>query len=364
MAFTYHSPDQLQALGEKIRDKAVQVTMAQAASYAQAQQAANNDDTRSDTGQLTKVPGYTTPVTGRPDDEGNLRGYVGATYDGIPAMFARFALPDPDECRPMLDALHRVAASIRVDLTMTRKDGTVSAPAAVHPMAGVASVGETVDLINTRMKSWDGTAALAFGNYLRNNVDAAELQREVTMSLAIALEAQLEVNRRINTDIWEIGQKTYKVLEGLDAWCPGSSGAKSAALLTIGGAIAAVIFAGATAGVGGAAIGAAVGAAVGVEAIQSIATIWTNSAPLQNQKVTIGGMTVPPVIAGMQNAMTQLLKGIDAQQQQLVAGLGQYSAAVHDARDKLLVPAPQEGLGKFRNADASELSGPAGVHLR
>ena len=348
MAFRYHSPDQLQALGEQIRAKAIQVTMDQAASYSQAQQAANNDATRSDTGQLTQVPGYSTPAGGRPDDEGNLRAYVGQAC----------ALPDPAECRPMLDALHRVAASSRVDLAMTRQDGTGSAPAAIRPLAGVAPVGETVDVIRTRMKSWEGQAALAFTNYLHQHVEAAALQREVTMSLAIALEAQLEIDRRINTDIWEIGQKTLKALESLDAWSPGSSGAKSAALLTIAGAIAAVIFAGATAGAGAAALGAA----VGVEAIQRIATIWTNSAPLESKTVVIGGLTVPPVITGMQNAMTELQKGIDGQQQQLVDGLNKYTAAVHGVWNKLLIAAPDD-LGALRGADAAPLAGPGGLHV-
>ncbi|MEU4219695.1 hypothetical protein [Actinoplanes sp. NPDC026623] len=92
MAFTYHSPAELQTLGEKIRAKAVQVTMDQAASYASAQQAANNDATRSDTGQLPQVPGYTTPAHGRPDDESNLHAYVGQAYAGIPALFAASGL--------------------------------------------------------------------------------------------------------------------------------------------------------------------------------------------------------------------------------------------------------------------------------
>ncbi|MEV4639209.1 hypothetical protein AB0J80_17825 [Actinoplanes sp. NPDC049548] len=359
MAFTYHSPADLQALGEKIRKKAIEVTMDQAESYGEAQQAANNDATRSDTGQQTQVPGYTTPTSGRPDDEGNLRAYVTQAYAEIPAMFAGFALPNPDDSRSMLDALYSVAATVQVDLQLTSRNNTVATPQAVSPITGTAQVGEVVDLINGHMKQWTGGAALAFEQYLKNNVRAAALQREFALSLALGLEVQLEINRRINTDIWEIGQKTYKALEGLDAWCPGANASKSVALLTIAGAIAAVIFAGATAGAGGAAFAAA----VGVEGLQSLATTLSNTGPLQNKKVDIGGMTVPPIIAGMQNAMTELSKSIDALQCDLTSSLSTFAQDVGKNWNKLLIPGPDE-LNAARTANSAALRTEGGFYAR
>ena len=350
MAFTYHSPGELQSLGEKIRDKAIAVTMDQADSYAQAQQSANNDATRSDTGQLTQLPGYTTPAQGRPDDEANLQAYVGQAYGGIPAMFAAFALPNPDDNRPMLDALYAVAATVQVDLQLTGDDGKISAPNAVSPIAGTAPVAEVVDLITGHMKEWSGDAALAFEVYLKNNVRAAALHREIALSLALGLEAQLEINRRINTDIWEIGDKTYKALEGLDAWCPGADASKSVALLTIAGAIAAVIFAGATAGAGAAAFATA----VGVEGIQSLATTLSNLGPLEEQKVDIGGATVPPIITGMQNAMTELDKALDAQQQELADGLATFAQNVSANWKTIMVTPPRE-INDISTADGARL---------
>jgi len=358
MAFTYHSAADLQALGEKIRKKAIEVTMDQSASYSQAQQAANNDATRSDNGQPTQVPGYTTPAHGRPDDEGSLRAYVTQAYAGIPAMFTAFALPNPDASRPMLDALYSVAATVQVDLQMTARNNTVAAPDAVKPIAGTAQVGEVVDLIKGHMKEWTGNAALAFEHYLENNLRASALQREVALSLALGLEAQLEINRRINTDIWEIGQKTYKALDGLDAWCPGANASRSVALLTISGAIAAVIFAGATAGAGGAAFAAA----VGVEGLQSLATTLSNTGPLQDKRVDIGGMTVPPIIAGMQNAMSELTKSIDAQQQELAGGLNKFAQNVHANWQKIMISSPR-ALNAVRNVDSTTLRTPSGFFL-
>ncbi|GAB2617967.1 hypothetical protein Aab01nite_31530 [Paractinoplanes abujensis] len=359
MAFTYHSPAELQQLGERIRDKAVQVTMDQAASYAEAQQAANNDATRSDTGQMTQVPTYSTPVSGRPDDEDNLRSYVGQAYAEIPALFAAFGLPDPDASRPMLDALYSVAATVAVDLQLTSRDNKITAPDATAPISGTAPLAEVADLIDGHLKNWSGDAALAFEVYLKNNIRAAALHREIALSLALGLEAQLEINRRTNTDIWEIGQKTYKALEGLDAWCPGANASKSTAMLTIAGAIAAVIFAGATAGAGGAAFAAA----VGVEGLQSLATTLSNVGPLQNKKVDIGGMTVPPIITGMQNAMTTLTKSIDAQQQELAAGLSSFTQSVHANWNKILIPGPRE-LNDVRNAGGAALKASGDFRVR
>ncbi len=304
------------------------------------------------------MPGYTTPAHGRPDDEGSLRAYVTQAYAGIPAMFTAFALPNPDDSRPMLDALYSVAATVQVDLQMTARNNTVAAPDAVKPIAGTAQVGEVVDLIKGHMKEWTGNAALAFEHYLENNLRASALQREVALSLALGLEAQLEINRRINTDIWEIGQKTYKALDGLDAWCPGANASRSVALLTISGAIAAVIFAGATAGAGGAAFAAA----VGVEGLQSLATTLSNTGPLQDKKVDIGGMTVPPIIAGMQNAMSELTKSIDAQQQELAGGLNKFAQNVHANWQKIMISSPR-ALNAVRNVDSTALRTPSGFFL-
>jgi len=259
----------------------------------------------------------------------------------------------------MLEALYGVAATVRVDLRMTERNNSVSAPDAVKPLAGTARVDEVVNLVTSRMKQWQGNAALAFTNYLDRNADAAALQRDVALSLAVSLEAQLEVNRRINTDIWEIGQKTYKALDGLDAWCPGGNASKSVALLTIGGAIAAVIFAGATAGAGTAAFAAA----VGVEGWQSLATIWSNSAPLKTEEAPIGGMTVPPIITGMQNAMQKLTKSADTQQQELVRGISEYTQAVHSNWHSLLIDGPEE-LGRVRSADRAGLENSNGIFVR
>jgi hypothetical protein len=106
------------------------------------------------------------------------------------------------------------SATVQIDLKMISENNTVVAPSATRPIPGAAQVGEIAGLVRSHLKEWSGKAATAFELYLDDNARAATLQREVTLSLALALEAQLEVNRRLNTDIWEIGQKTYKALDG------------------------------------------------------------------------------------------------------------------------------------------------------
>ncbi|WP_143232253.1 hypothetical protein [Actinoplanes regularis] len=336
--------------------------MDQSASYSAAQQAANNDATRAETGQLTQAEGYTPPTHGRPDDEDNLRSWVSQAYAEIPAMFAAFALPSPDTCRPALEALYGTAATVQVDLQMVARDNSVTAPNAVRPLADTAQVGEVVDLIRSHMSQWRGTAATAFKGYLKTSESAAALHRELALSLALGLETQLEINRRINTDIWTIGQQTLKALDGLDSWCPGGNASKVTALITIGGAIAAVVYAGVAVEAGAAA--SALAGAVGVEGWQSLGTILGNTGPFQEKKVGIGGMTVPPIITGMQNAMTELSKTADALQQQLTEGLSKYTLTVHTNSnwDRLLI-SPPEQFTRYTHANAQTLRTPDGLYV-
>jgi spore maturation protein SpmB len=365
MAFVYHWPGDLQSLGERIRDKAISVTMDQAASYAAAQQDANNDATRSDTGQLTRVPGYHTPASGRPDDEANLRAYLEQAYAGIPALFTAFALPDPDGCRPLADALDAVAATVRVDLTLTAGPTSVAPPATANALAGAAPVGQMVALIKTRMKSWNGAAATAFEDYLTRAELLADLHRDFALSLALAAEVQLEINRRIITDIWEIGQKTLKALDGLDSWCPGANSSKTVALMTIGGAIAAVatvFLTEVTAGGFEVALAAAATQTT-VEGWQSLATILGAAPALREQKAEIGGMTVPPVITGMQAAINRLTSTSDDITGQLANALTHYRAIIEANRKRLLLRLPDQ-LTAAGTAGAADLDTPTGIFTR
>lgn len=101
----------------------------------------------------------------------------------------------------------------------------------------------------------------------------------------------------------------------------------------------------------------------GVEGLQSLATTLSNTGPLQNKKVDIGGMTVPPIITGMQSAMTELTKSIDAQQQELANGLSSFTEDVHANWNRILVRSPRE-MNDARNADGPSLKASDSFRVR
>jgi hypothetical protein len=199
--FAYHSMGDLQRLGEKIRDKAIHVTMTQDDSYGQAQQRANNDATRYHTGQETQVPGYVPPSHGSPDDHGNLEAYLHQAYAGIPQLFTQFAIPNPDGARPTLDALYQAAVTVAPSLEIKKDGNKLTTPLQVGDVAGTVPVKQTVDTIVTHMKRWEGGAADGFELYIKGLETSAAYQREVALSLANALEVKLSIRKAMLTDI-------------------------------------------------------------------------------------------------------------------------------------------------------------------
>jgi hypothetical protein len=355
--YTYHSMDDLQKLGERVRDKAIKVTLDQEASYAQAQQRAVNDASRVQSGQQPQVPGYVPPARGRPDDHGNLEAYLGGAYASIPQLFTQFAMPDPDAAQPVLDALYKSAATLEPSFEIKRNGDKLITPLLVGGEAGTVPVQETVDTIRIHLKQWDGQAADAFEKYINDLKLSSVLQRQLVLSLAAALEVQLSIRRSVLTDIWEVGNKTIKALEELEGWCPGQREAKVQALLTIGGAIAAVVFVSVTGG-----SGAAIAAATGVEGLQSVAAILGAVPPLIT-KETIAGMTVPPILESMANVIILLIKRLNDQQQEVVRALRTTNQLVDKASNLFLMPAPAK-LTAVAGANRAELEQAGGFYVR
>ena len=346
-SYAYHSMGDLQRLGEKIRDKAIHVTMTQDDSYGQAQQQANNDATRYHTGQQTQAPGYVPPSSGRPDDHGNLEAYLNQAYAGIPRLFTQFAIPNPDGARPSLDALYQAAVTVAPSLEIKKDGNKLTTPLQVGDGAGTVPVKQTVDTVVTHMKRWEGGAADGFELYVKGLETSAAYQREIALSLANALEVQISIRKTMLADIWEIGDKTYRALDDLDGWC--SNSAKVQAKLTILGAIAAVAFV-ATDGV----------AAVAVEGLQSFAAIM-GAVPALTTQETIGGATVPPILEGMANAITKLNQGVDSQQNEVSQALQKVNQSLDRLWGQALLPAPAN-LTKLRGAGRGQLEQPDGFY--
>jgi hypothetical protein len=349
--YAYHSLDDLQKLGEKIRAKAIKVTMSQDNSYGQAQQQANNDATRYDTGQQTQSPHYTTPSGGRPDDDGNLRAYVTGAYQDIPLLFTQFAVPDPASAQPILDQLYKTAVTLQPSLELKADGGQLTTPLQVGDEPGTVPVKQTTDIMVTHLKQWEGQAADQFEVYVKALETSAAYQRQVSVSLANGVEAMMAVRRSMLTDIWEIGDKTYKALDELDSFCTNS--ASQAAKITVVGALAAVAFV-ATDGA----------AAIAVEGLQSAAAIMGANQTLQQAaEEPISGATVPPILAGMTSCIQKVRATVDEHEQTIARAIQAVATSLDGVWNQALLRAPASLTTAAASETRTQLEQPSGFYL-
>ncbi|BCY13192.1 hypothetical protein [Actinoplanes sp. L3-i22] len=328
--YQYHSMDDLRRLGEKIRDKAIKVTLHQQESYEQAQREANNDATRHETGQPTRSQNYHPSADGRADDDGNLSAYVHDAYSAIPQLFTQFGVPDPAAMQPSVDTLYQTAVTLQPSLSVKANGADITTPMLVSGAPAVAPVKDCTDIMEIHLKSWKGLAANAFDLYFKQLESASVLQHQIAIDLANGLEAMAAIRRSMLTDVWTIGTVTYKALDELDGWC--SHSAKEVARLTIVGALAAVAYA-ATDGV----------AAVLVETVQSAATIMSSMATInQPAEQNIEGATVPPILDGMATALNRVRAATEEQERVVAQAMATVSASLEQKRKRALIRAPYE----------------------
>ncbi len=321
MDFTYHSGEDLQSLGEMIRDQAADLSVNEwmGDDFGDAQQRLINQNTQ--LGAAGSIPYGQEPTT---DD---VRRFIVAENADVPGLFAAFGVPDPVAIQPNVDALNQAAATLRADLTVTATgDGTkVTAPPNANPL-GLTPVGETMTLVDHRLVAWEGQAAEAFKLYVAKFPTASEYQRQVVLSLALTLQAQMEIRKRMITDIWNIGQDTIKAMQAAAATC---HSAKSVSLeLTVASAFAGIALA-----------ITASGDAVIVAGLSSAAAILGKVAQPAEQ-VTIGGRTVQLVLTSMRAAITTLHRTVTGQQDQLVRAVQSVQSDLTKLRPSVDLPAP------------------------
>jgi hypothetical protein len=297
--------------------------------YGWAQQQVNNYQTQRKQGTVRPLPGYNPLARGSADDR-DLRAFVTAEFADIPDMFTAFAIPDPDACQPMVDALLRSAATLQPALSLMAPGDKLYTPLTFHGQAPNVPVATVADAMAVRMRYWTGAAAEAFDTYLSDFGTSTGYQRDLAVALAITLQSQLEIKRRMLSDIWTVGEKTIKTLEALDRLhCP-TKGTASLTL-TIVGAIAAIVVAAAESEllVG---IGIAEGVGAG-GSVLSTSGPFTVSQPL-------GGATVPEVIGSMREAMNRVASGVDDQQRQLVDAVRKLEQEVDSVSRIIQLQAP------------------------
>jgi hypothetical protein len=338
MGYEYHDFGALRHLGERIRDKAVEVTMRQYTNlgyddYGDAQTRATNYPYQNPpgTGPLEQY-GYTPAARGRQDDYDNLKRFVSAENASIPELFTAFSIPDPTAAQSTVDSLYQTAAGLSPNLKVTVKDGKPYAPMLDGTAPPSAPVETTVNYMKTHLQHWDGDAALAFKGYLDNFTVAAGLQYDFACALAITMDIQLEIRKRLLTDVWDIGNKTLKVLDSLTGVCP--SPQKIGVEITVWAAAVGILGAIPS---GGAATVSAVGWLVG-----TLMTMPVSKPPTDS----VGGQSVVEVIQSMHRLLVRVAEGIDSQQQELVTVLRKLSTQV--TTDSQLVepvaPAKLSGL--------------------
>ncbi|MGI5238577.1 hypothetical protein [Dactylosporangium sp. CA-139066] len=323
--YVYRTSGDLQTLGEQVRNTAIRVTLTHAEQYLQAQQQANNQASQ---GQPEYSP------LGRADDDGRLRAFVSDEFAGIPALFTQFAVPDPDTCQPMVDGLFRVAATLQPSLELKVESNKLYDPVAVGNDTLKYPLGAYTDAVQVRMQHWTGSAADSFTFYLKQYDRSTLCQRQLAVVLALTLQAELEIKRRMLTDVWTLGETTIKVLDSLDHFhCPTRGGA--AMVFTVVGAIAAIAIAAAPIAEE---LFAATVATAGA-GIQGVGSILSTGGPYTVEQ-PLGGGTVPDVIQSMQSAMASLITAVDDKQRELATSLRTFSQEVDSSMNVILLSSP------------------------
>jgi hypothetical protein len=341
--YVYRSLADLQALGERVRDTAIRVTLTHAEQYAMAQQRANNQATRD-------FSEYAPPDSGRPDDDARLRAFIADEFAGIPALFTAFAIPDPQSCQPMVDAFYRCAATLQPTLELKVSSRKLYDSFYIGNDKLDYSVSTTTRAIALRMQHWEGSAADRFEAYMGAFADSIGVQRQLAVSLGLTLQAQLDLKQRMLTDVWTVGQTTIKTLDALDRFhCPTRGGA--AMIFTVIGAISAI-------GLAAAGQGLLAFVAMASEGAQGLGSVLSTSGPYTVQQPLEGG-TVPDVIRSMQQGLNRIVSIVDQKGQELAADLRTLNEQVDELRNAIQ-PAPplsNPELLKTTVADLDETGG-------
>jgi hypothetical protein len=177
--------------------------------------------------------------------------------------------------------------------------------------------------ITTYLAHWEGRASNRFHmKFLDNVATAAPRYSMVAAVLAMTLQAHQQIRTNANADVWDIGQKTLKAIDGLYGW---SNVSDTTVALSVFVASASVMSAIATGGVGAA-------LAVGAFASSMISTY--------KQTAKIGGGSISSVIGDMRDAISRVVSGITDQEHGLAAVLDQISDNLAKLGQTSEIPAP------------------------
>jgi hypothetical protein len=323
--FVYRSPADLQQLGERVYHAAIEATMNSDDDYGYAQQQAVNYSVQETTGTQPQLPGqYTSPRGSSADEPDNVRSFAAAEYADVPSRFTAFAIPNPDDSEPIVDLLRSLSNTLAPKL-VDPHDGTYPPLSVFGPDSPTLPVDQfTETLVSTRMKAWNGPAADAFTRYLVAFSKAAEHQAALAIFVAVFLKAQLEIKRRMLTDVWTLGETTIKKLRALEGRCPTKGGAAMA--FTVMGAIGATLLSD--------------GVAVPLfTALGGFGSVLSTGGPYTKQEV-LGGGTVPEILQSMYAKMEQIVADVTTRQLDVVHDLNAIDSWVTTYANFIELPEP------------------------
>jgi hypothetical protein len=319
----YHTFDQLQSLGDQIRELAIKIAAGkETTNVMQMIQRDHAGDPQLDaSGHVAPDPVITQDM---------ITAYAQNEYNDIPQLFTAFSTPDPSGAQPTIDMLWRVAYALDQSVITNAVQNpagtatTLSDPVPAGAWHPHTSIGTRVDdIISSRLKYWAGPASDSFGNnYLRPLAATVGPQSALAAELAVSLTAYQNLRDAMHADIWQIGQETLTVLDSV----AGSHPHEAIVVLTVCTAAVSVLLAVPTDGWSFA------GAFGLYKAVQGF------TGTTKNVSTTIGGKTVAAVISSMMSAIVTMSANIEAQQQDVISFLNKVGSQI-TSKD-LTVPQP------------------------
>lgn len=292
MAESYYTADQLRTQGERVRDKAIQITVEVEWGEMRREMGRN----RGNDPQWRQSHPIEDPMSGVTIDM--VRDYATQEYANVPGYFEWFARPNPAGILASVDSLWRAAYTLdpaALNTVLRDWHGDPIPTGATTLKTGLTS---RLDIMGRqRMAHWSGDAAEQFSAYLTRCKDPITPQMQVAAVLATALDAHKQAWDSVHRSIWEIGDKTVNRLEALKHSCDGDD---VVAMIAVGAAVTGVLL-----------------AAPEALALTPLAKLGKETGALVNQlhknvKVSIGGGMARAVIASMCDGILKLSEEIEA----------------------------------------------------
>lgn len=287
-----------------------------------------------------------------PPSKGTIDGGLGQNVDTnsiehYPDLYASFATPDPAGMQSALDSLATMSFAISHKFPVSGPVGN-DIPVPSDNVGGWAN-RDTPDTIVNHVKddirSWHGDARDAFERTVLDGFTETSHNQVVAINaLAASLAMHMNLRRKLNDDVWTVGQKAKDAFDKVGGF---SSGDFQILLTCVTAALTVwTVWGGVIAAEGG--IIAGLGA-VSAKDAGSIINGFNNigKASSAEASATLESGTVQDIDASMKKILASVAKSYHDQEQQVVAAMNQLSAGMkqNGSLFRISVPAEVDSLG-------------------